>query len=112
MKLYISLICILLTSICYSFDYEVRFENENVRIEWAYVYPYEEIELHRDDYQHLVIAVQGGTITRIEEDGTIELVDFPTGMLVVRQIDPPGQYHRSYNDSPNPVELTIIQIKK
>lgn len=73
--------------------------------------PYEEIGLHRDIYPQVVIASKGGTITRLEADGTTTDVDFPTAVAVYRPGDPLGVLHRSVNRSPETIELIIIHLK-
>jgi hypothetical protein len=73
---------------------------------------YEEIGLHRDAYPQIVVALQGGIITRLEADGSKVDVNFPTGQAVSREVDPPDQLHKSVNNSSDPVELIIIQLKK
>ncbi len=68
--------------------------------------------MHRDAYPQVVVALQGGVITRLEADGSTVDVNFPTGKAVFREIDPPDQLHRSINNSSAPVELIVIQLKK
>jgi len=92
-------------------EYEIQLENESVSVAHVKILPKEEIGLHRDAYPQVVIALQGGIITRLETDGSITDVNFPTGRAVFREIDPPDQLHRSINNSSTPVELIIIQLK-
>jgi hypothetical protein len=95
----------------YSFENKILHDNDSVSISQIKIMPYEEIGLHRDAYPQIVIAIQGGTITRLEADGTKVNVDFPTGQVVSRKVDPPDQFHRSVNSSINPIELIVIQLK-
>ncbi len=50
-------------------EYEQQFENDQICIGKATIAPYEEIGLHRDTYPQVIIALKGGTITRLETDG-------------------------------------------
>jgi hypothetical protein len=93
-------------------EYEVQFENESVHVSRAKIMPQEEIGLHRDAYPQVVVAIQGGAITRLEADGSTTDVIFPTGVAVYREMDPPNEFHKSVNNSSNPVELIIIQLKQ
>lgn len=93
-------------------EYEIQLENESVSVARAKIMPYEEIGLHRDAYPQVVVALQGGVITRLEADGSTTDVNFPTGRAIFREIDPPDQLHKSVNNSSSPVELIIIQLKK
>lgn len=92
-------------------DYEQQFENDQICIGKATIAPNEEIGLHRDLYPQVVIALKGGTITRIEPDGRKVDVKFPTGKAVFREADPENEQHRSVNNSSEPVELILIQLK-
>lgn len=93
-------------------EYEIQLENESVSIARAKIMPHEEIGLHRDACPQVVIALQGGIITRLEADGSKTDVDFPTGRAIFRKMDPPDVLHKSVNNSSSPVELIIIQLKK
>ena len=92
-------------------EYEVQFENEQVSVARAKIMPNEQVGLHRDAYPQVVIALKGGTITRLEANGTTTDVKFPTGVAVFREIDPPNELHKSVNNGTEPVELIIIQLK-
>ena len=100
-----------LTSEMQAIEYAVQFENDYVHVAKAKIMPQEEIGLHRDANPQVVIALQGGIITRLEADGTKTDVTFPTGKAVFREADPSGELHKSINKSSNPVELVIIQLK-
>ena len=111
MKIILTCIASLLVLNLMALEYEVQIENEQVHVARAKMLPYEEIGLHRDAYPQVVIALQGGTITRLEANGTKTDVNFPTGMAVFREVDPPNELHKSINNSTNPIELIIIQLK-
>ena len=40
---------------------------------------HEEIGLHRDDFPQVIVSLKGGTITRLEADGSTTDVKFPKG---------------------------------
>ncbi len=93
------------------FEYHLEFENEEMRLIKVKIEAYEEIGLHLDDYSQIVVALKGGTITRLEADGRKVEVIFPTRVPVIRGIDPEGELHRALNNSPKALELMIIQLK-
>ncbi len=95
----------------YALEYELQFENNQVRVARVKVMTEEVLDLHRDELPQVVIALHGGTITRLESNGTTTDVHFPTGVAVFREADPPGELHRSVNHSTEPVELITIQLK-
>ncbi len=93
-------------------EYNQLFENDQVCIAQVKVFPHEEIGLHRDVYPAVVVALTGGVITRLEADGRVTDVHFPTDVAVFRAADPENELHRSVNRSDDPIELMIIQLKK
>ncbi len=109
--LLLTLACLISFKI-YALEYEMQFENDVVSVTRAKILPHEEIGLHRDAYPQVIVALQGGIITRLEADGSKVDVNFPTGKAVFRSIDPPDQLHKSINDSDSPIELIIIQLKR
>ncbi len=92
-------------------EYEKQFENDQICVAKAKISPHEEIGLHRDVYPQVVIALKGGTITRLEADGRTTDVKFPTGEAVYREADPENEQHHSVNNSSESVELITIQLK-
>lgn len=104
-------LCLLLSSRLWSLDYEVQFENEQISVVKAKIMSQEVSWAHRDAHPHVVVALSGGAITRLEADGTETLVEFPTGVAVFRPADPPDDLHTSVNRGPEPVELIIIELK-
>lgn len=93
------------------FEYDIQFENDQICAAKAIIMPYEEIGLHRDVYPQVVVALKGGTITRLEANGQTSDVHFPTGVAVFRPSDPEDELHRSINNSSESIELIIIQLK-
>lgn len=92
-------------------EYEQLFDNDQVSVAKATIFPHEEIGLHRDVHPQIVVALKGGTITRLEADGRAIDVNFPTGVAVFRNADPENELHRSVNNSSGSIELMMIQIK-
>lgn len=112
MKKILAVLACLLSFEMQAFEYELQFENDQVSVAKAKIFPHEEIGLHRDVYPHVVVALKGGTITRLEADGGVTDVTFPTNEAVYRESDPENELHRSVNNSSESVELIIIQLKK
>ncbi len=95
----------------YALESKVQFENDQVRALSVKILAHEEIGLHRDEYPQVIISLKGGTITRLEADGSMVDVHFPKGEAVFREADPSGQLHKSVNNTCKPIELVIIQLK-
>lgn len=95
-----------------AFEYELLFENEQISVVKVKVQAHEEVGLHRSPHPHVVIALQGGTITRLEANGSETEVHFPTGVAVYREADPIDDLHRSVNRGAEPVELIKVILKE
>jgi quercetin dioxygenase-like cupin family protein len=95
----------------HAFECETQFENEQICVAKVKIEAKEEIGLHRDAYPHIVIALKGGTITRLEADGRTTDVQFPTGVTITRDPDPKNELHGSINRSSEAIELVVIQLK-
>jgi len=109
---------ILLTALTCLFAFEIQaieseklFENYQIRMVKVKVQAGEEIGLHRDEHPQVVFALKGGTITRLEADGSKTDVQFPTGQTVLRNVDPINEMHRSVNNGSEDIELIIVQLK-
>lgn len=105
-------IACLLSSYAQALEYEAQFENDQVSVSKIKIFAHEEIGLHRDAFPQIVVALKGGTITRLEANGTTTDVQFPTGTAVYRKPDPIDELHKSVNKSSEPIELIIVQLKK
>lgn len=112
MKKSLTLVSCLLSLSVFAVESEVQFENDQISATKLKILAHEEIGLHRNEYPQIVVAIKGGTITRIEADGSTTLVDFPKGQAVYRPVDPPNEFHKSVNNSCKPMELIIIQFKQ
>lgn len=109
-KILVAAAC-LLSFQAYAVEEEVQFENDQVRVLNMKVMAHEEIGLHRNEYPQVVVSLKGGTITRLEADGSKTEVHFPKAEAVFLEADAPGELHNSINNTCKPVELIIIQLK-
>lgn len=91
---------------------EVQVDNDRVTVLKIRVEAHEEIDSHRDEYPQILFSAKGGTITRLEADGSKTEVTLPKGVAVFREADPPGQLHKSINNSCKPIDMISVQLKK
>jgi quercetin dioxygenase-like cupin family protein len=95
----------------FAIEPEVQFENDQLSATKIKIMAHEELPFHRYEYPQIVVAIKGGTITRVEADGRTTEVNFPKGQAVYLPVDPPNELHKSINNSCKPLELIIIQLK-
>ncbi len=110
-KVLILLLC-LLTFKLPAFEYEQQFENSDVCVTRIKIFPHEEFPLHRDVYPKILVALQGGILTRLEADGREIDVVLPTGVPIFRKPDPENELHRAINRADEPIEVIAIEFKK
>ena len=91
---------------------EKQFENDQIRVMKILIQGGEEIGFNHYSNPRVAIAIQGGILTRIQEDGTCQDVVFPTGKAVFLEADQPGEQHRAINRSENPLEVIVVHLKK
>ena len=106
-----ALLMSLLSFNLYALEYEVKHENDKVCVSKIKIMPQEEIGLHYDVYPQYVVALKGGTLTRLEINGSATEVEFPTGEVVYRPSESADKQHRTVNRTENPIELVIVQVK-
>ena len=98
----------LLPILAQGYDEEVLFENEQVYISKWKILPGEAVGRHCDDHPQVVIALKGGTITRIGEDGSTTDSFLPTGKAIFQEADP--ELHDAINASNQEIEAIMIEI--
>lgn len=101
-------VCLLPVLACAD-DEEVLFENEQICVSKWKMAPGETLELHRDENPQVVIALQGGTITRIAEDGSTTNIFLPAGQAVFQE--PDLEWHHGINASNETIEAITIELK-
>ena len=108
-KIFLGLACFLAIEM-HALEYVEQYKDDQIGISRVKILPQEEIGLHRDIFPQVVVALQGGTLTRLEADGREVDVEFPTGVAVLRQPDAGTELHRTVNKSSEPIELIITQL--
>ncbi len=109
LKRFLLIATCLLPMLLQAYEEEFLFENEQVRIFKWKLMPMEKIGQHRDDYPQVVIAMQGGTINRIGEDGSLTEVILPAGKAVYQEAD--LELHDGINASNTAIEAIMIELK-
>jgi hypothetical protein len=92
-------------------EYVKQFENDKVCVSYLKIMAGEEIGEHYDTLPQIVIALDGGVITRLEADGSKTEVEFPTGQSVFRQAETPDKMHKSVNATAKAIAMIIVQLK-
>jgi hypothetical protein len=92
---------------------EPQFENEHVRVWKSIIMPKQPLALHRHEKGRALIALKGGQLKVVDKDGkAINTYNWETGKAYWLDADPPGQMHGDLNDTPNPIEVIVVELKK
>lgn len=88
-----------------------QFENEHVRVWKTIIRPHQPLKMHRHDCARVVVGLKGGCLTKIEQTGEISELRFDTGVAYWLTEDPPHTFHADVNESEEPIEVMVIEIK-
>lgn len=88
-----------------------QFENEHVRVWKTIIMPNQPLKMHRHDCSRVVVGLKGGALTKIEQSGEISTLNFETGAAYFLAEDPEGTLHGDINESNEPIEVMVIEIK-
>jgi len=92
-----------------AYEEELLFENEQICVSRWKLLPGDAVGQHQDDYAQVVIALQGGVVTRIGADGSSNEILLPTGKAVYQEAD--RELHDAFNTSDAPIEALMIELK-
>lgn len=90
----------------------LQLENDEVKVWKTIILPRQPLKMHRHDLPRVVIGLQGGTLTKIEETGATSLLHFETGKAYFLPADPLGELHGDINESDQPIVVMVIELKK
>ena len=92
---------------------EPQFENEHVRVWKSIIMPRQPLALHRHEKGRALIALKGGQLKVVDKEGTaINTYNWETGKAYWLDADPPGQMHGDLNDTSEPIEVIVVELKK
>ena len=83
------------------------FEND-VAVCWkTTVAPNNPLKMHRHDRSRCIVGLQGGTLKKTEEDGTVSDLTFETGKAYWLDADPPDELHADVNEGERDIVVTV-----
>lgn len=88
-----------------------QIENESVKVWKTIIMPGQPLKMHRHDRDRIVVGLKGGILTRIEETGETSEIVIETGKAYWFTPDPPGTLHGDINQSDEPIEVMLIELK-
>ena len=88
-----------------------QFENDHVEVWKSVIVPNQPLTMHRHDNPRVIIALKGGTLRVVNEDGETHDMTWETAKAYWLDADPPGELHGDVNEGPEPVEVIVVQLQ-
>jgi quercetin dioxygenase-like cupin family protein len=89
-----------------------QFDNDAVTVWKTVLAPHQRLRMHRHEHGRVVVALKGGTLTIPQDDGASHKLVLETGKAYWLEADPPGKLHGDHNDSAQPLELMVVEMKR
>ncbi|MBI2403532.1 MAG: hypothetical protein HYV20_12530 [Gemmatimonadetes bacterium] len=90
---------------------EPQFENDHVRVWKSIILPNQPLALHRHDHGRALIALSGGRLDVVDQDGKVlKTYHWQPGKAYWLDPDPPGQRHADLNNTAHPIEVIVVEV--
>lgn len=90
---------------------EPQFQNTEVKVWKSVVLPHSPLPLHRHEHPRVIIALTGGTMQIVEENGSKETHDWQTGKAYWLPANAPGTRHQDVNIGDKPIEVMVVELQ-
>jgi beta-alanine degradation protein BauB len=87
-----------------------QFENEDVKVWKSVIAPNAPLTLHRHDHPRVIIALAGGTMKIVQENGPTETHVWETGKAYWLPANPPNTQHADVNAGDQPIEVIVVEL--
>lgn len=88
-----------------------QFENDNVKVWKSVVMPNAPLAMHRHDHPRVIIALSGGTMDIVEQNGRTEKHVWETGKAYWLPANPPNTMHADVNTGDKPIEVMVVELE-
>jgi beta-alanine degradation protein BauB len=89
-----------------------QFDNEDVKVWKSVVVPNAPGSMHRHDHPRVIIALSGGTMNIVNQNGPTERHVWETGKAYWLPANPPGTLHADVNAGDKPIEVMVVELEK
>lgn len=87
-----------------------QFENEDVKVWKSVVYPNQPLVMHRHDHPRVIVALKGGTMEIVDQNGARESHVWETGKAYWLPANPPNTQHADVNKGAEPIEVMVVEL--
>jgi beta-alanine degradation protein BauB len=88
------------------------FENDVVKVWKSVIFPDAPLAMHRHEYPRVIVAMTGGTMKIVEQNGPAESHVWETGKAYWLPANPPHTMHADVNAGDKPIEVVVVELKK
>jgi len=88
-----------------------QFENADVRVWKTTVMPHAPLAMHTHDHPRVIVALSGGTMKVVNEDGTSEVHQWDTGKAYWLSLEEGKKRHADANQGDKPIEVMVVELK-
>jgi hypothetical protein len=88
-----------------------QFENGDVKVWKTVVLPNAPLTMHTHDHARVLVALSGGTMKIVNEDGTSETQQWDTGKAYWLSAAEGKKRHADANVGSKPIEVMVIELK-
>ena len=89
-----------------------QFENEDVAVWKSVITPNAPLAMHTHQHPRVIIALNGGTMKVVYEDGTSEMHNWETGKAYWLPTSEGLKRHADVNAGSKPIEVMVVEVKK
>jgi quercetin dioxygenase-like cupin family protein len=88
-----------------------QFENEDVAVWKTTIQPNAPLTMHTHQHPRVIIALSGGTMKVVNEDGTSEQHQWDTGKAYWLPTEEGKKPHGDANIGSRPIEVMVVEVK-
>ena len=89
-----------------------QFENDDVSVWKTVVMPNAPLTMHTHQHPRVIIALSGGAMKVVNEDGTSESHQWDTGKAYWLPVEEGKKRHADANQGSKPIEVMVVELKK
>lgn len=88
-----------------------QFENQDVKVWKTIVMPNAQLTMHTHQHPRVIVALSGGTMKVVNEDGTSELHTWETGKAYWLSAEEGKKRHADVNQGDKPIEVMVVELE-
>jgi beta-alanine degradation protein BauB len=88
------------------------FENDDVKAWKSVILPDAPLAMHRHEHPRVIVAMTGGTMKIVGQNGPAESHVWETGKAYWLPANPPNTMRADVNAGDKPIEVVVVELKK